>query len=63
MNKLFQLIFILVVIFVFIVSFQKVLRFPKYTENKLFFGFLCGFILCKFMKNIKTYNEDKLDRY
>jgi hypothetical protein len=45
MKNVIKILFILVFIFVFIVSFQKVIRFPKYTENKLFFGLLCGFII------------------
>ena len=51
MKILLKILFILLFIFVFIVSLQKVIRFPKYTENKLFFGLLCGFILCQ-LKNI-----------
>jgi len=61
--NILKIILILVFIFIFIVSFQGVIRFPKYTENKLFFGFLCGLILCKLIQNIKTYNEDKPNRY
>ena len=45
MKNVIKILFALVFIFVFIVSFQKVIRFPKYTENKLFFGLLCGFII------------------
>ena len=46
MKNLIKILFALVFIFVFIVSFQKlIIRFPKYTENKLFFGLLCGFII------------------
>ena len=45
MKNVIKILFALVFIFVFIVSFQKLIRFPKYTENKLFFGLLCGFII------------------
>ena len=52
MINLLKILFTLVFIFVFIVSLQKYIRFPKYTENKLFLGILCGFILYQ-IKNIR----------
>ena len=53
MKTLLKILFTLVFIFIFIVSFQKLIRFPKYTENKLFldyYVFLFIFIIYQIIK-------------